>query len=219
MSGNKALAIHDLLEEQRTNTFVPFAEMPFAPNQWAAIACSPSWTARIPLRQPNRMNQIPDAVKNIKSCSDGAEGKGKPNSHPNQSQAIEANNTDNHMRPKIRQAGRVLMLCLFSTFLLISILLIGENIFQGAAGWNMIGAAAILGWLSSLSVNLEETSPKSAWINTVFISMIAVIIGCAAAVKGKIGIEESQRLALIIAAGTMATAARNYLDVAEAQKK
>jgi len=121
---------------------------------------------------------------------------------------------NNHMRHKIRQAGRNLMLCLFSAFLLISIFLIGENIFQGAAGWEIIGTAAILGWLSSLSVNLEETSPKSAWINTVFISMIAVIIGCAAAVKRKIGIEESQRLALIIAAGTTATAARNYLDVA-----
>lgn len=207
------------MEEKRTKTFVSLAEIPSAPNQWAAMACNPSWTARIPLRQTNSQNHNPIAPRYKKSCMEGTGGKGIFHNQPNQSQSKEPDSKVNQDRHKTRQAGRFLMLCLFSTLELINILLIGERVLKDTPGWGTIGVAAILGWLISMSANLEESDAKQATITTLVISLIALAFGVACTIREARGIGEPFLLVVVVAAGTIATAVRNYLDVASVTRQ
>ncbi len=138
---------------------------------------------------------------------------------PNQSQSIEVTSKVSQTRTKTRQAGRFLMLCLFSILELINILLIGERILKDTPGWRTIGLAAILGWLASMSANLEESDAKQATITTLVISLIALAFGVAGTSREARGIGEPFLLVFVVAAGTLATAVRNYLDVASVTKQ
>lgn len=113
-----------------------------------------------------------------------------------------------------REAGRFLILCLFSTLLFINILLIGERVLKDTPGWRTIGLAAVLGWLVSVSANLEEHSPRRAAMATLAVSLIALLLGTASMMHEARGIGEPLLLVFAVAAGTAAAAVRNYLDVA-----
>ncbi|MEJ5200590.1 MAG: hypothetical protein WHV66_00040 [Anaerolineales bacterium] len=173
---------------------------------------------RIPLRMTNRKNQSPITIRHKKSCAEGAGGKDKLHDQPNQSQNIEAASKVNQTRHNHRQAGQFLML-LFSIVLFINILLIGEKVLKNTPGWKTIGLAVILGWLSSMSVNLEENSAKQAVTTTLTMSLIALLIGTAIMLREAKKIEEPLLLVLVVATGTTATVVKNYLDVASVTRK
>lgn len=108
---------------------------------------------------------------------------------------------------------------LFSIVLFINILLIGEKVLKNTPGWKTIGLAVILGWLSSMSVNLEENSAKQAVTTTLTMSLIALLIGTAIMLREAKKIEEPLLLVLVVATGTTATVVKNYLDVASVTRK
>jgi energy-converting hydrogenase Eha subunit C len=132
--------------------------------------------------------------------------------------AFEAVSKANQTKQKKRQAGRFLMLCLFSTLLFINILLIGERVLKDTPGWRTIGLAAMLGWLISVSASLEEGDPKRAAMATLAVSLIALLLGTASMMHEARGIGEPLLLVFAVATGTVVAAARNYLDVAIATK-
>lgn len=213
MRGNMTLIIHAFLEERLTKTFKPLAEIPSAPYQWAAIACSPSWMARIPLRQTNSKSHSPIMNRETKSCAEGGGGeKGKFHGHPNQSQTRETESTTIQTKHKTRQVKRLLRLFAFLV-LFIVFTLIGEKILYDLPGWRTVGLAAIMGWLIALSVNLEETHPRNALQTTLSIELAMTVFGIATLFKEKGTIDTPWLLCFLIAIGSIATATINYLNV------
>lgn len=70
-----------------------------------------------------------------------------------------------------------------------------------------------------MSANLEESDAKQAAITTLVISLIAFVFGVAGTIREARGIGEPFLLVFVVAAGTVATAVRNYLDVASVTKQ
>lgn len=150
---------------------------------------------------------------------EGTGGKGMLYNQPNQSQISKPESKVNQTRHKTRHAGRFLMLCLCSTLLFMNILLIGERVLKGTPGWSTIGLAAMLGWLISMSANLEERNAKRATTTTLAINLLALALGVAGTMREARGIGEPLLLVFVVASGTMATAMSNYLDVASVTKR